>query len=115
MISARKWEPVMMLWRHILAALHDPDTTHREQLLAVGAAALAHAHRLDGHPADAEAACRIAPEEFGILLDPAAAAAALAKRQNPSGRQHEVPVPENTRVLDHAIRRRSDRELWTRA
>ncbi|MFB7031572.1 MULTISPECIES: hypothetical protein [unclassified Streptomyces] len=92
--SGEEREPVMMLWRHILAALHGPDTAHREQLLAVGAAALAHAHRLDGHPADAEAVCRIALEEFGVLLDPAAAAAALANCRHPSGGPHEVPVPE---------------------
>ncbi|MFF5638693.1 hypothetical protein [Streptomyces sp. NPDC012825] len=93
----------MMLWRHILAALHDPDAARREQLLAVGAAALAHARRTDDHPADAETVCRIALEEFGILLDAATAAAALAERRVPGGRQHEVPLP-NTRAGRRASR-----------
>ncbi|MGW9448650.1 hypothetical protein [Streptomyces sp. NPDC055632] len=103
-----------MLWQQVLAALHDPDATHREQLLAVGAAALAHARRTDDHPADAETVCRIALEELGILLDAATATTALTRHRAPSGRAHEVPVPEETRPLDHAVPGRRSCKPWTR-
>ncbi|GLW19905.1 hypothetical protein Stsp01_66480 [Streptomyces sp. NBRC 13847] len=73
----------MTLWRQVLAVLNDPDAAAREKVLAAGAAELAHARRSDDRPADPDEVCRIALEEFGVLLDSATAAAVLRVRRRP--------------------------------
>ncbi|MFD9793503.1 hypothetical protein ACFWXK_21440 [Streptomyces sp. NPDC059070] len=69
----------MTLWREVLTALNSPHTAGREHVLARGAAALARSRARPGGPA-AEDVRRIALEEFGVLLDPLVAQAALESR-----------------------------------
>ncbi|MEV5879421.1 hypothetical protein AB0L75_35410 [Streptomyces sp. NPDC052101] len=72
------------LRRQVLAAFtgEQVPTGRREHLLALGAAELAHARRPAGGAASTSRDVQvIALQEFGLLLDDRAAAAALAERQ----------------------------------
>ncbi|MFF3159577.1 hypothetical protein [Streptomyces sp. NPDC057910] len=75
------------LWRQVLSALNQPDARpDREQLLALGAAELAHARRTGTEPVTAEEVQRIALTEFSLLLDVAGARVALSQRQRRAAR-----------------------------
>lgn len=64
-----------MLWRTVLSALQDPAASGREETLARGAAALA----LKRTPeATADDVLEIALYEFGVVIEPQVAEAALA-------------------------------------
>ncbi|ORT55661.1 hypothetical protein [Streptomyces sp. CB03238] len=76
----------MMLWQLVVAAYSDPLAEDRENILAWGAAELAHSRyggELGGLPANAEDVIWIAWEEFGIRLDRTTATEALEERRRP--------------------------------
>jgi hypothetical protein len=73
------------LWRRVLAAVnndHPHEQHEREELLALGAAELAHARRSGDEPPAAQDVQRIALSEFSLLIDDSQARAALAQRRN---------------------------------
>jgi hypothetical protein len=63
-----------MLWRTVLSALQDPATPGRKETIARGAAALA-LKRTD--EASVEDVLEIGLYEFGVVIEPQTAAAAL--------------------------------------
>ena len=69
--------------RQVLAAYttDQHDERDREQLLALGAAELAHARSGAGRPATVEDVQHIALHEFGLLLGDAQARTALRERR----------------------------------
>ncbi|MGV9883287.1 hypothetical protein [Streptomyces sp. NPDC003006] len=71
------------IWRQVLAAstTDQHDERDREQLLALGAAELAHARSSEDRPTSAEDVQHIALYEFGLLLGAAQAPAALRERR----------------------------------
>uniref|UniRef100_UPI003F491F58 hypothetical protein n=1 Tax=Streptomyces sp. CA-136453 TaxID=3240050 RepID=UPI003F491F58 len=71
------------LWRQVLAAYTTDQHSEwdREQLLALGAAELAHARSSEGHPATAEEVQRIGLQEFGLLIGINQARTALRERR----------------------------------
>ena len=74
------------LWRQVLTALNNTepvDDHSREQLLALGAAELAHARHTDASPVTIDDVQRIALAEFGLFLDEHAATRALRERGRP--------------------------------
>lgn len=75
------------IWRQVLAAYTtDQYQEHdREQLLALGAAELAHARSSEGRPATAEDVQHIALQEFGLLLGITQARTALRERRTRHG------------------------------
>lgn len=75
------------IWRQVLAAYttDQHDERDREQLLALGAAELAHARSSQDRPATAEDVQRIALQEFGLLLGVAQARTALRERRTRHG------------------------------
>lgn len=74
------------LWRTVLSALQDPDAPGREETIARGAAALA----LKRTPeATVEDVLEIGLYEFGVVIEPPTARAALAA--------HRVTAPEQER------------------
>lgn len=74
------------LWRTVLSALQDPDTPGREETIARGAAALA----LKRPPeATVEDVLEIGLYEFGVVIEPPTARAALAT--------HRVTAPVQER------------------
>lgn len=79
----RRPGPVSGIWRQVLAAYtaDQHDERDREQLLALGAAELAHARSSAGQPASAEDVQRIALREFGLLLGITQARTALRERR----------------------------------
>ncbi|MFJ8388581.1 hypothetical protein ACIQ9Q_29470 [Streptomyces sp. NPDC094438] len=66
------------LWRTVLAALTDPTAVDRDQVLALGAADLALNQDSAASSGDVQ---DIALAEFGVVLGPRAAAAALTARR----------------------------------
>lgn len=71
------------LWRTVLAALTDPTAVDRDQVLALGAADLALNQDSAASSGDVQ---DIALAEFGVVLGPRAATAALtARRAHRSG------------------------------
>ncbi|GAA2231123.1 hypothetical protein [Streptomyces nogalater] len=74
------------LWRTVLSALQDPDAPGREETIACGAAALA-CKRTD--EASVEDVLEIGLYEFGVVIEPHTAKAALAA--------HRVTAPEQER------------------
>ncbi|MFJ6438767.1 hypothetical protein [Streptomyces sp. NPDC091416] len=75
------------IWRQVLAAYTSDqhDERDREQLLALGAAELAHARSTEGRPASAEDVQHIALQEFGLLIGITQARAALRDRRTRHG------------------------------
>ncbi|MEU7184128.1 MULTISPECIES: hypothetical protein [Streptomyces] len=75
------------IWRQVLAAYTtgQHDERDREQLLALGAAELAHARSEEDQPATAEDVQRIALHEFGLLLGVTQARTALRERRTRHG------------------------------
>ncbi|WP_326695512.1 hypothetical protein [Streptomyces sp. NBC_01766] len=75
------------IWRQVLAAYttDQHDERDREQLLALGAAELAHARSSEGSPATAEDVQHIALQEFGLLLGITRARTALRDRRTHHG------------------------------
>ncbi|MFB7999323.1 hypothetical protein ACFC4G_41780 [Streptomyces sp. NPDC056002] len=75
------------IWRQVLAAYTTDQNNERdrEQLLALGAAELAHARSEAGRPATAEDVQRIALHEFGLLLGDAQARTALREHRTRHG------------------------------
>ncbi|MFF2964644.1 hypothetical protein ACFVT1_38505 [Streptomyces sp. NPDC057963] len=82
------------IWRQVLAAYttDQHDERDREQLLALGAAELAHARSGEGSPATAEGSPataedvqHIALQEFGLLISITQARTALRKRRTRHG------------------------------
>ncbi|GGX47760.1 hypothetical protein [Streptomyces chryseus] len=71
------------LWQRVLAAYTtDQHPQHdREQLLALGAAELAHTRSPGGRAATVQEVQRVAREERGLLLDERQARTALAERR----------------------------------
>ncbi|OEJ29129.1 hypothetical protein AR457_00475 [Streptomyces agglomeratus] len=71
------------MWKRVLAAYTtDRYPQHdREQLLARGAAELAHTRSPGGRAATVKDVQRVAREEFGLLLDERQARTALAQRR----------------------------------
>ncbi|MGW3929444.1 hypothetical protein ACWECC_15235 [Streptomyces microflavus] len=75
------------IWRQVLAAYttDQHDERDREQLLALGAAELAHARSSEGRPASAEDVQHIALQEFGLLISITQARSALRERRTRRG------------------------------
>ncbi|WND36393.1 hypothetical protein RI578_19825 [Streptomyces sp. BB1-1-1] len=75
------------IWRQVLAAYttDQHDERDREQLLALGAAELAHARSGEGTPATAEDVQHIARQEFGLLISITQARTALRERRTRHG------------------------------
>jgi hypothetical protein len=75
------------IWRQVLAAYttDQHDEPDREQLLALGAAELAHARSSQGRPASAEDVQHIALQEFGLLIGITQARTALRERRTRHG------------------------------
>ncbi|WP_285574001.1 hypothetical protein [Streptomyces sp. RTGN2] len=75
------------IWRQVLAAYttDQHDERDREQLLALGAAELAHARSSEGSPASAEDVQHIALQEFGLLIGITQARTALHERRTGHG------------------------------
>ncbi|MCX4774992.1 hypothetical protein [Streptomyces sp. NBC_01285] len=75
------------IWRQVLAAYttDQHNERDREQLLALGAAELAHARSSEGSPATAEDVQHIALQEFGLLLGITQARTALRERRTRHG------------------------------
>ncbi|MEV0914239.1 hypothetical protein AB0I93_08250 [Streptomyces sp. NPDC049967] len=75
------------IWRQVLAAYttDQHDERDREQLLALGAAELAHARSREGSPATAEDVQHIALQEFGLLIGITQARTALRERRTRHG------------------------------
>ncbi|MFF8617118.1 hypothetical protein [Streptomyces sp. NPDC015350] len=71
------------IWRQVLATYttDQHDERDREQLLALGAAELAHTRSSEGRPASAEDVQHIALHEFGLLLGVTQARTALWERR----------------------------------
>ncbi|MET7665841.1 hypothetical protein ABZS99_45140 [Streptomyces sp. NPDC005463] len=71
------------IWRRVLAACTtgQHDERDRGQLLALGAAELAHARASAGRPATAEDVRHIALQEFGLLIGITQARTALRERR----------------------------------
>ncbi|WP_405814609.1 hypothetical protein OG241_08425 [Streptomyces sp. NBC_01390] len=74
------------LWRTVLSALQGPDAPGREETIARGAAALALKRTPD---ATVEDVLEIGLYEFGVAIEPATAASALAA--------HRVTEPDQDR------------------
>ncbi|OEJ23216.1 hypothetical protein AS594_00485 [Streptomyces agglomeratus] len=76
------------LWQRVLAACttdrHPPHD--REELLALGAAELAHTRSPGGRAATVEDVQRVAREDFGLFLDEHQARTALAERRTERAR-----------------------------
>ncbi|MFJ1954531.1 hypothetical protein ACIOGT_25260 [Streptomyces microflavus] len=75
------------IWRQVLAAYttDQHDERDREQLLALGAAELAHARSSEGRPASAEDVQHIALQEFGLLISITQARSVLRERRTRRG------------------------------
>ncbi|MEU2354579.1 hypothetical protein ABZ599_16690 [Streptomyces misionensis] len=71
------------LWRQVLNDTERVDSHSREQLLALGAAELAHARRAAESPVTVDDVQRIALAEFGLFLDEQAATRALREWSRP--------------------------------
>ncbi|MFE0774337.1 hypothetical protein [Streptomyces sp. NPDC058861] len=68
---------MIMLWRTVLSALQAPDAPGREETIARGAAALALKRAAE---ATVEDVLEIGLYEFGVVIEPTTARAALATR-----------------------------------